>query len=100
MKIVSSELSNQLLEHNGWSPEYARGHLDGETFRRLDKTLPPHARVGIDQYSLGFRAGYFERQNARVGRPATAAAAGTGHAGAPLPPVPPTVDRNVRSPVL
>ena len=79
MKIVSSERSNQLLEHNGWSLAYAQGQLDGETFRSLGKTLPPHARVGIDQYSLGFRAGYFERQNvdARVGRSATAAGTST-----------------------
>ena len=95
-------LSKQLADENGWSLEYAQGYVDGETFRHLNKTLAPHARVGIDQYSLGFRAGYFERQNvdARVASSATAVQPERDTRGRPLPPVPPTVDRNVRSPVL
>ena len=103
MQMISSERSKQLAQQKGWSLAFAEGHVDGETFRRLGKTLAPHARVGIDQYSLGFRAGYFERQSvdARVGRSAPAAADGTRHEGAPLPnSVPPTVDRKVRTHVL
>ena len=103
MKVLSTERSKQLAEQNGWSLAYAQGKVDGETFRRLGKAVAPHARVGIDEYSLGFRAGYFERQdiNGRLGRSVPAAADGTGHAAVPLPrSVPPSVQRNVRTPVL
>jgi hypothetical protein len=68
---LSTEKSKHLAEQNGWSLAYAQGSVDGETSRRLGKAPALHALVGIDEYSLGFRAGYFERRNldARVGRP-------------------------------
>lgn len=68
--LLSTERSKQLAEQNGWSLAYAQGSVDGETSRRLGKAPALHALVGIDEYSLGFRAGYFERQNldSRPGR--------------------------------
>jgi hypothetical protein len=63
MKVLSTEKSKMLAIQNGWSLEHAQGYVDGETFRRLGKTPPRYAVIGIDAYSLGFRAGYFERQN-------------------------------------
>ena len=71
MKVLSSERSRQLAEQNGWSLAFAQGAVDGEAFRRLGKPAALHTLVGIDQYALGFRAGYFERQSleTRVGRP-------------------------------
>jgi hypothetical protein len=54
MKMISSERSRQLAQQNGWSLAFAQGNVDGELHRRLGKPLAPHARVGIDQYSLDF----------------------------------------------
>jgi hypothetical protein len=68
MKVLASERSRQLAEQNGWSLAYAQGSVDGEAFRRAGKAPSLHALVGIDQYSLGFRAGYFERQNVETRR--------------------------------
>ena len=70
MKVLSTERSKQLAEQNGWTLAYAQGSVDGETSRRLGKAPTLHALVGIDEYSLGFRAGFFERQalEARAGR--------------------------------
>ena len=71
MKVLSSERSRQLAEQNGWSLAFAQGTVDGDIFRRLGKAPALHTLVGIDQYSLGFRAGYFERQgvDSRMSRP-------------------------------
>ena len=71
MKVLSTERSRQLAEQNGWSLAFAQGNVDGEACRRLGKAPALHTLVGIDQYSLGFRAGYFERQHldSRAGRP-------------------------------
>jgi len=62
MKVLSTEKSKLLAEQNGWSLAHAQGFVDGETSRRLGKTPSLHALVGIDEYSSGFRAGFFERQ--------------------------------------
>ena len=62
MKILSDEKSRMLAEQFGWSLDYARGCVEGETSRRLGKSLSRHALVGIDDYSQGFRAGFFERE--------------------------------------
>ena len=55
------EKSQMLAEHYGWSLTSAKGYVDGETFRRRRREPPAHALVGIDDYSEGFRAGYFHR---------------------------------------
>ena len=62
MKILSNEKFRVLAEHSGWSLAHAEGYVDGETSRRRGKAPSQYALIGIDEYSLGFRAGYFERQ--------------------------------------
>jgi hypothetical protein len=73
MKVLSKEKVKVLKELNGWSLAQAEGFVDGEACRRRGTPPPKHAQVGIDDYSLGFRAGYYERKNANApisGRPA------------------------------
>lgn len=50
-----------LAERYGWSIARAQGFVDGEMFRRRGAPPSSYAQVGIDDYSLGFRAGYYER---------------------------------------
>lgn len=61
MTDLSRERCKAVAEKNGWSLVRAEGFLDGESFRRLALTPPKYAQVGIDEYCLGFRAGYYER---------------------------------------
>jgi len=63
MKVLSKEKFKVLAEAYGWTLDHAKGFVDGETFRRRGTTPSTYAQIGIDEYSLGFRAGYFERQN-------------------------------------
>ncbi|HVY07567.1 MAG TPA: hypothetical protein VHB46_16445 [Burkholderiales bacterium] len=63
MSILSKEKVKVLAEKNGWSLALAEGFVDGETFRRRGKLPSTYARIGIDEYCLGFRAAYYERQN-------------------------------------
>jgi len=63
VKVLSKEKCQVLAERNGWSLERARGYVDGETSRQRAKKPSPYAVVGIDEYSLGFRAAYYERRN-------------------------------------
>ena len=65
MKVLSEEKIKVLAERNGWSAAYAEGYVDGESFRRHGMTLSKYAQVGIDEYSLGVRAGYYERSRPR-----------------------------------
>jgi len=63
MKDLSEEKIKVLAEKNGWSVMRAEGFLDGETCRRLGNTPSRYVQVGIDEYSAGFRASYYERQD-------------------------------------
>ena len=62
MKVLSKEKSKVLAEINGWSLARAEGYVDGEISRRRHAKLSTYVQVGIDDYSLGFRASYYERQ--------------------------------------
>ena len=62
MKTVNKEKSKALAEINDWSMEKAEGFLDGEASRRKGVQPSLYYMVGHDDYCLGFRAGYFERQ--------------------------------------
>jgi hypothetical protein len=72
MKVLSEVKVKVLAEKNGWSLAHAEGYVEGESFRRRGMTPSMYAQIGIDEYSLGFRAGYYERRNAgptRSGKP-------------------------------
>lgn len=70
MTIMTKEKFKVLAESNGWSLGYAEGFVDGESSRRRNLQPPKYPMIGIDEYCLGFRAGYFQRQSAVVVRPA------------------------------
>jgi hypothetical protein len=63
VNVLSREKFKVLAEKNGWSLDHAKGFVDGESSRRRGKTPSKLALIGIDEYCLGFRAGYFERQH-------------------------------------
>ena len=62
VKVLSKEKCQVLADRNGWSIERAKGYVDGETCRLRSKKPSKYALIGIDEYSLGFRAGYYERR--------------------------------------
>ncbi len=64
MHYLTKEKTKVLAEKNGWSLAHAEGYVDGEAFRRRGLTPSKHAQIGIDEYSKGFRAGYYERKTA------------------------------------
>ncbi len=64
MKDLSQERIKLLAEGNGWPVDRAEGFIDGETSRRRGTTPSKYAQIGIDDYCLGFRAGYYERNSA------------------------------------
>ena len=61
MKVLSEEKIKLLAERNRWSPAYAQGYVDGEIARRRNTAPSKYAQIGIDEYCLGFRAGFYER---------------------------------------
>jgi hypothetical protein len=62
MKAAPREKFRVLAESNGWSLDHAKGYVDGEICRLRGKQPSKHLLVGIDEYSLGFRAGFYERE--------------------------------------
>jgi hypothetical protein len=65
MDVLSEEKLRILVEKRGWSRARAQGYVKGEAARRCGEIPPPHSIVGIDDYALGYRAGYFVRESTR-----------------------------------
>jgi hypothetical protein len=72
MKIVSKEKAKVLAEQNGWTLAHAEGYIEGQRSRRRGIAPSKYALVGIDDYCLGFRAGYFaqDRKSQPARKPA------------------------------
>jgi hypothetical protein len=64
MDDLIKEKTKVLAERNGWSLAHAKGYIDGQIFRRRGMEPSKYAQIGIDEYSLGFRAGYYHRKTA------------------------------------
>lgn len=69
MNQLLREKIKVVADRNVCSLEQARGFVDGETARRRGKPPTRLTLVGIDEYCLGFRAGYFERRQPGAARP-------------------------------
>jgi hypothetical protein len=65
MKIVTKEKAKVLAEQNGWTTVHAEGYIEGERARRRGLAPSKFLMVGIDEYALGFRAGYFAADRKR-----------------------------------
>jgi hypothetical protein len=59
MRILPKKKVHVMAEQNGWTLAHAEGYIEGERSRRRGVAPSKFALVGIDDYSLGFRAGYF-----------------------------------------
>ena len=59
MNVLSNDSAKVLVEEMGWTLERAEGYVEGERYR-LGRLAPSeYHKVGIDEYALGFRAGYY-----------------------------------------
>jgi hypothetical protein len=74
MHYLTKEKTKVLAEKNGWSLARAEGYVDGQASRRRGVAPSKHAQVGIDEYSLGFRAGYYDRKTPDAAQPRIPAA--------------------------
>lgn len=63
MEATSNDTSELIAGRNGWSLAKAEGYLHGVTLRKSGQPPSNYLQVGIDEYSRGFRAGYYERQD-------------------------------------
>ena len=62
MNALPIENGMSLAEEMGWTPERAEGYVEGERYRSGHLALSEYHKVGIDEYALGFRAGYYKRE--------------------------------------
>ena len=49
----------ELSEEMGWSMDRAQGYIDGGASQQSGEDLAPSHRFGMDEYSKGFRTGYY-----------------------------------------
>jgi hypothetical protein len=65
MDNVTEKIYKALSEKKGWSRNFAEGFLKGKYARVNNIGISPYGSVGIDDYSNGFRAGYYGRRAPR-----------------------------------
>jgi len=58
---TSLEASEALERAYGWSADRARGYLDGIAYRVNGLQPSKYLVIGIDDYAVGFRVGYYKR---------------------------------------
>lgn len=65
MKILSEETVKVLADQYGWTATYSEGYINGKSAR--SRGLPPSTfqLIGIDEYCLGYRAGYYATDRTR-----------------------------------
>lgn len=71
MRVLSKPKFKVLAKERGWTLAQAEGYVDGESCRRRGKRPPKYVLVCMDDYSQGFRAGYFDRKPAPAKKPST-----------------------------
>ena len=52
---------DKLVQEMGWTLKRAEGYVDGEASQREGLGLPACYKYGMDDYSKGFRTGYYTR---------------------------------------
>jgi len=61
VRSLFEEKYTALSEQYGWPLAFSEGYVNGEADRWRGTSLSSYVMAGIDQYALGFRAGYFGR---------------------------------------
>ena len=64
-KAAFAKKLKAISDQHGCSIAYAQGYLEGETLRTRGEPPSHYALVGIDDFAVGFRAGYFLRNRRR-----------------------------------
>src|SRR5260221_14456124 len=64
-KVASAKKLKLASDRHGCSIAYAQGYLEGEVQCARGEPASQYARVGIDDFAVGFRAGYFLRKRRR-----------------------------------
>ena len=59
MSDLMKEKRDELAQEMGWSLDRAQGYVDGESSERNGLEMPAFHRVAMDDYSKGFRTGYY-----------------------------------------
>ena len=65
MKMLSGETVKVLAEQYGWTATYSEGYINGKSERRRGLVPSTFQLIGIDEYCLGYRAGYYAADRTR-----------------------------------
>ena len=63
MSDLLKKKRDKLAQEMAWTLERAAGYVEGETYRRRGLALSAYHTVGIDEDALGFRTGYYKRDD-------------------------------------
>lgn len=63
--MLSEETVKVLADQHGWTATYSEGYINGKSERRRGLVPSTFQLIGIDDYCLGYRAGYYAVERTR-----------------------------------
>ncbi len=57
---LSNEVRRKIAQKMSWNRLRAQGCDDGEFYKLSGRNIPGCIQSGLDEYSIGFRAGYYD----------------------------------------
>jgi len=60
---LSNEVRRNIVQEMPWNRLRAQGCDDGEFYKLNGQNMPECLQSGMDEYSEGFRAGYYSRDD-------------------------------------
>lgn len=65
MKRSTEDKVTVLAEQHGWTATYLEGYINGKNARSRGLEPSTFQLIGIDEYCLGYRAGYYAADRTR-----------------------------------
>jgi hypothetical protein len=63
MSDLTKEKRDKVAQEIGWTPCRVQGYEDGRIYQRRAQDMPKCHEVDMDEYSKGFRTGFYKRDD-------------------------------------
>jgi len=63
MSELSKEKRDEIAQAIGWNPQRVQGYVDGKFYQRSKLDMPGSHVGDMDEYSKGFRTGYYKQDD-------------------------------------
>ena len=63
MSDLTKEKTDKIAQELGWTPRRTQGYVEGRFCQRNGHYMPECYKIGMDEFSKGFRTGYYKQDD-------------------------------------